>query len=307
MAVILALRALGIGDLLTALPALRALRRARPDDRLVLAAPDALRPLLRYADCVDALHPTDDLDTFEWPGPPPEFAVNLHGSGPESIAALRTARPRVLLSHAHPDFPELAGPHWDPALHEVDRWCLLLEHAGIPADPARLELAVPTPLPRPPYVIVHPGAAAPARRWPLDRFAGVAAAARDLGYRVLVTGSERERPLTDAVVEQAGLPAAASAGGEHTLDDLVHLVAGARLLVSGDTGIGHLATAVGTRSVLLFGPVSPAQWGPRAPRHRALWAGRHGDPRAPTPDPGLLAIGAGQVIDVVAEQLSADP
>ena len=60
----------------------------------------------------------------------------------------------------------------------------------------------------------------------------------------------------------------------------------------GDTGVGHLATALGTPSVVLFGPVPPSEWGPPVsrPQHRALWAGRRGDPHAPTVDPGLLRI-----------------
>ncbi|MBC7301020.1 MAG: glycosyltransferase family 9 protein [Nocardia sp.] len=303
---ILVLRALGIGDLLTALPALRALRAALPRDRLVLAAPQYLQPLLTRADCTDALLPTAHLGALSWPGPPPDLAVNLHGSGPESIAALLATGPASILTYAHPRFPGLEGPAWDQSAHEVDRWCRLLESAGIDADPTRLELA-PDPVPTevPGCVVVHPGAAAPARRWPPERFAAVAAYLSEQGYRVVLTGSRDERPLTDAVAALAGLPAAASAGGLHTLDSLVRLVSGARLVVSADTGIGHLATALGTPSVLLFGPVSPAQWGPPAgrARHRALWAGRHGDPRADSPDPGLLAIDSDQVLDAISAQL----
>ncbi|MDP9383785.1 MAG: glycosyltransferase family 9 protein, partial [Actinomycetota bacterium] len=74
------------------------------------------------------------------------------------------------------------------------------------------------------------------------------------------------------------------------------LVAGAARVVSGDTGVSHLATAVGTASVTLFGPVPPQEWGPPAlDRHVALWAGRRGDPHAGEPDPGLLELGLPEV------------
>ncbi|MBA2575354.1 MAG: glycosyltransferase family 9 protein, partial [Euzebyaceae bacterium] len=81
--------------------------------------------------------------------------------------------------------------------------------------------------------------------------------------------------------------------------ELAAVVAAAGRVVCGDTGVAHLATAVGIPSVVLFGPVPPSRWGPPAdrPRHRALWAGGTGDPHAPRPDPGLLRI---TVEDVVA-------
>jgi ADP-heptose:LPS heptosyltransferase len=70
--------------------------------------------------------------------------------------------------------------------------------------------------------------------------------------------------------------------------------------------VAHLATALGTPSLVLFGPTSPARWGPpdRA-IHRVLWAGRTGDPHASRPDPGLLAIGEDDVLQAL-ETLPGD-
>jgi ADP-heptose:LPS heptosyltransferase len=93
--------------------------------------------------------------------------------------------------------------------------------------------------------------------------------------------------------------------GRTGLDDLAAVVARARLLISGDTGIGHLATAYRTPSVLLFGPVPPRRWGPPArPYHRAIWHGTRTDPGdAPGPGvhPALLAIGADEVLAAVGD------
>jgi len=89
---------------------------------------------------------------------------------------------------------------------------------------------------------------------------------------------------------------------------LGRLVAAADRVVCCDTGVAHLATALGTPSVVLFGPTSPALWGPPADRpwHRALWAGGSGDPHGQLPDPGLLAIAADQVLEAL-DDLPAAP
>jgi ADP-heptose:LPS heptosyltransferase len=87
------------------------------------------------------------------------------------------------------------------------------------------------------------------------------------------------------------------------------MVASARLVVSGDTGVAHLATAYGRPSVVLFGPASPRIWGPPAGgRHIALW---HGDTErevlTDAPDPALLAITVDEVLDAVTRIVNPEP
>jgi ADP-heptose:LPS heptosyltransferase len=263
---VLVLRALGIGDLLVAVPALRGLRRAFPGDRIVLAAPDNLAELVGLTGAVDELLPTAGLGALRAPGTP-DLAVNLHGAGPESIVDLLAARPGTIVTHRHPRFPGLSGPRWREQVHEVRRWCGLLAWYGIHADLEDLGLARPElPTPAPGTVVVHPGAKARARRWPPDRFAEVAKRLTRKGHAVVVTGGPDERELVKTVVRQAHLPASATLAGRLGLGELAALVAGARLVISNDTGVGHLATAYGTPSVLLFGPTEPARWGPPADR-----------------------------------------
>lgn len=304
---VLVLRALGLGDLLTAVPALRALRAHHPHHRLALAAPGCFTGLAGLVGGIDTVVPAHGPVAPPWSGRPPDLAVNLHGSGPESIAALRALRPRRLWTHAHPGHPGPEGPAWRPDLHEVERWCRLLDHYGLRADPADLCLDRPSaPCPRPGAVVVHPGAAHPARRWPEDRFARVARHLADRGRDVVVTGTPRERGGAVRVARAAGLGEHAVLAGRTGLEELAALVAGAALVVCGDTGIAHLATAYATPSVVLFGPTPPALWGPPAHRtcHVVLWKGRVGDPFGTRTDPGLLGIGAESVIGA-AERLLA--
>jgi ADP-heptose:LPS heptosyltransferase len=284
---------------MTAVPALRGLRRLYSGERLVLAAPPGLRDLVELIDAVDELLPTPGLGTLEWPGEPPAVAVNLHGRGPQSIHDLLGQGPAKVISHRHPDFPELPGAEWESDVHDVDRWCHLVEFAGGTADRGDLRLPVPPgPSPAANAVVIHPGAAFPARMWPPGRYVRVAAALHADGYPVVVTGSADEHASAADVAEAAGLPDTAVLAGRTGLAELATLVAGAALVVCGDTGIGHLATAFGTPSVLLFGPTPPRLWGPPpgAVQHVALWAGEVGDPRGDRPDPGLLLLGEDRVL-----------
>ncbi|TYC25358.1 glycosyltransferase family 9 protein [Micromonospora sp. MP36] len=277
---ILVLRALGVGDLAAGVPALRALRAAYPGAELALVAPRWLAPLVDLVGGVDRLVEADGLGHLGWPGPKPALAVNLHGRGPQSHRMLAEARPRRLLAFANDGAGHHDGPPWRADEHEVDRWCRLLAWYGIPADRTDLALRRPDPGALPSGVsLVHPGAKAAERRWPPARFAAVARELTARGHRVMVTGGPGERSIAEAVARGAGLPAEAVLAGRTGVGELAALVAHARLVLAGDTGIGHLATAYGTPSVLLFGPVSPALWGPPPDRpwHQALWVG----PRPP--------------------------
>ncbi|GAA4603921.1 ADP-heptose:LPS heptosyltransferase [Actinoplanes octamycinicus] len=340
---ILVLRALGVGDLATGVPALRALRAAFPGEELVLAAPTWLTPLIDLIGGVDRVLPTSGLDDPSATAPsaaassavaspaassavaspaassaaaspaassaaasssaassfadrlsePPRLAVNLHGSGPESHRLLLRAQPKELWAFRNPAAGHLDGPDWSDEEHEVRRWCRLLRHYGIDADETDLTLKTPLGYAGSALTIVHPGAKSPSRRWPPERYAEVARRLRDTGHHVVITGSPAEQDLTAKIAADAGLgPEALPATDD--LATLAGMIANARLLISGDTGVSHLATAYGTPSVTLFGPMSPARWGPPdRPQHRAIWHGtrsERGDLPGPEVHPALLAI-----------------
>jgi ADP-heptose:LPS heptosyltransferase len=303
------LRPLGLGDLLTGVPAIRAVRAAVPGHRLVLATTAALAPLAGLIDAVDDVLPARELEPLEWSGPPPELAVDLHGKGPASHVVVADLRPDRLLTFASPGYP---GPDWHPDEHEVRRWCRLVsEGLGVPADPDALDLAVPAaPPPVREAALVHPGAAYPGRRWPAERFAAVARHLAAAGVDVRITGGPAEVPLAREVAAAAGLPRDAVLAGTTTVLQLAALVAAARVVVSGDTGMAHLATAYRRPSVVLFGPVSPEHWGPPPrPQHVALWHGEanagRGDPWGTELDPALARITVGEVTGALDGLLAA--
>lgn len=301
---VLVLRALGLGDLLTAVPALRGIADRFRGHRRVLAAPVALEGIALLTGAVDEVVDTGPLEPLPEDVNGADAAFNLHGKGPQSHRIVLASRPVEMVAFAHPAIPESSGgPPWRDGEHEVARWCRLLAHRGVACDPTALDVAAPE-LPIGAALrgatVIHPGAASAARRWPLERWVEVARYETRAGRRVVITGAEKEARLGSSLAEQAGLDAGSVYSGRTDLMELASIVGVAERVLCGDTGVAHLATAVGTPSIVLFGPTSPATWGPPPERaqHRVLWKGRAGDPHAASPDQGLLAI---EVAEVIAE------
>ncbi len=158
-------------------------------------------------------------------------------------------------------------------LHIVQKNLALLAALDVRDREVRLPLS---PAVRPPVspggsapVVLNPGAGWPNKRWPPERFGELAAViARERGIRSLVTWGPGERVLAEEVVEASR--GAASLAPATSIADLVRLLAGARLVVSGDTGPIHLAAAAGRPIVGIYGPTNPARNGPWLPADRCL-------------------------------------
>lgn len=296
-------RALQLGDMLCAVPALRAIRGAFPDARIALVGLSWARDFVaRFHAYVD-----DFIDFPGFPGLPEhpfdaaatsafianaqrtqfDLVIQLHGSGShvnELIALMgaRRAAGFYLPGDYIPD-PELFI-RWPTDGTEARRLLRITEALDIPtmgdelefpltdidrAELARVEAARDLTPAR--YVCVHPGARFPSRRWMPERFAQVADALAERGFRVVVTGTASERPLTTAVIARMRTPSIDLAGAL-TLGALAALLSDAALLVSNDTGVSHVAAGVGTRSVVIASGSDAARWAPHdVRRHRVLW------------------------------------
>jgi ADP-heptose:LPS heptosyltransferase len=303
---LVALRALKLGDLLVAVPAIAGLRRANPEHRLVLAVPGWLDPVVDLVRGVDALLPTPGLDDpLPLPAGRVDTAVDLHG-GPDSRRLLEALAPRRRIGHRAEGWD---GPEWQDGVLERYRWARLVSAHGMAADPDEVTIdRPPIPSPAPGAVVVHVGAFYGCRAWPVERFAAVARALAAAGHRVVVTGSATERPRALETAELAGLRAEAVLAGRTGLAELAALVADAALVVSVDTGVPHLASAYRTPSVVIFGPAPVEEWGPptNGPHvvltHAEL---RVGDTFGSEPDPALLAVSADDVLAAAAALLDS--
>jgi len=297
-------RGLYLGDLVAATGAWRALRRGYPEAEITLVSLPwavALAPHLPYVDRLlpypgapglDGGDNEEDLEEFLGRVRAEGFdlAVNMHGRGPTStrLVVRFGARLTAGFTGAGVDAPALdVEVPWEAEAHESRKLLLLAEKVGgLPADAlggAEPELRVRVEddrraralLPadgRKPLVLVHPGASVPEKRWPGEAFGRVAKGLLRRGYAIAVTGSSQEKELTRRV---AGLaPGALNLGGRTDLSTLVALVARADVMVSNDTGPAHLAYALRTPSVTIFGPSTNVErWGPLDWRRHAVLFG----------------------------------
>ena len=298
---IVILRALQLGDLLCSVPAFRALRAAYPKARIsLIGLPWAEEFVRRFSDYLD-----DFIQFPGWPGLPeqavqaekiPEFlkamqrrnfdlALQMQGNGTYTnpLMALLGAH-RVAGFYLPGQFcpDEALFQVYPEGEHEIRVFLRLLKGLGIPSQGEELEFPVTASEQaafeqfsqarglRKDYVCLHPGARAASRRWAPEKFAAVGDALAQMGYQVVLTGSAQEAPLVQEVARAMRSPALDTAG-QTSLDTLAQLIGEARLLVSNDTGVSHLAVAMKTPSVVLFTIPSPSRWRPLdEQRHRVI-------------------------------------
>jgi heptosyltransferase I len=160
------------------------------------------------------------------------------------------------------------------------------------------------------YVLLNPGAAWPNKRWPPSRFAAIAVAlAERHGLRSVVLWGPGERTLAEDVVAQSRSAALLSA--QTSIADVVALARGACVMVSGDTGPTHIAAAVGTPLVGIYGPTRPERNGPWDARDvtvsRAAVCECHHLRRCRRATMCLMDIEVEEVLDAVERRLAHEP
>jgi ADP-heptose:LPS heptosyltransferase len=301
---IVVFRALQLGDMLCAVPALRALRRTLPHAHVALVGlPWARQFASRFAAYIDEFipfpgHPAlpeqpvrqDEVKKFYETMCARRFglALQLHGSGDISNDIVTNFGAEAVAGYNRGDavhtertvlfpYPDLGA--------EPERLLSLVQRLGATPDGQHLEFplaaadeqelassGLAASLASGNYICVHPGARTRDKCWPPERFAEVAdRLADEFGVAVVLTGSEREADLTTRVAgHMRNRPVDAAA--PISIGAMAALMSRARLLVCNDTGVSHIAAGLGLKSVVIFSKADIARWAPLdRHNHRCIW------------------------------------
>jgi heptosyltransferase-1 len=326
---VLIVRLGAMGDILHALPAVTALRQARPEWFLGWAVEPQWRGLLCADGCtngcalrgagmplVDRIHL---VPAKQWARSPLrgetlrgigalrrelretryDLAVDLQGAVRSALIARWARAPRLIGEER----PREAAARWlfgervaTTGTHVIEQEmevmsavaderlpfvpALLPEEGCAERAAARLET---------PFVLLNPGAGWGAKRWPVERYAAVARALHEAGYAIVANAGPGEETLTEELRRSAGAFVQAI---RPTLTEFIAIARCAALVIAGDTGPLHVASALGRPVVAIFGPTDPARNGPYGGRFCVL---RHPESkrdhtRRAEPEAGLLTI-----------------
>jgi heptosyltransferase I len=320
-----------LGDVVHAIPAAAALRAHFPDARIDWVTDPRYVELLELVQGIDARVAVDtrrvaatfatlrDLRRVGY-----DAAIDLQGLIKSAVLARAAAAERTIgFPRAHLREP-LARAFYthtpDPgdASHIIVKNLALLEPLGVRDRRVRFPLDITNTAPAEQliaecgaagYALLNPGAAWPNKRWPPARFGALAAALRERhGLSPVVLWGPGEESLASDVVSASG--GAARLAPRTAMADLFAIAKNARLMVSGDTGPLHIAAAVGTPIVSLFGPTRPERNGPWMPADvtlsRAATCVCHYERRCRRGDPCIDEITVGEAIAAVERRLLAD-
>ena len=266
----LVIRLGALGDVVLSFAAFAAIRALHPGARITLLTTAPFGGLAREAPWFDAVRVDARPSWWNLPGLL-RLARQVRGFGMVYDLQTSARSARYFRLAGRPAWsgvaPGCSHPHANPArdaMHTLERQREQLAMAGITEFPAPdLSWLAGRAFDLPaPYALLVPGAAPhrPAKRWPVARYAALAALLRARGIAPVVLGSGAEAPLA------AAIPDAIDLTGRTTLADIATLARGAVCAIGNDTGPMHLAAAVGCRAVVLFGADSdPALTAPRLP------------------------------------------
>lgn len=284
-------RALQIGDMLCAIPAVRALHNAYPDAEITLVG-------LPWAKMLTERFPTYFHSLIIFPGYPgfaeqpvdyvavPDFiktmqnkhfdlVLQMQGNGiisnpltdlfaAKNIAGFYTKNNFCPDKNLFIEYPD--------NIHEIERHLKLIQSLGITEYTTDLEFPITdkdtedfekAALPVRPgeYIVIHPGARDVNRQWPAENFAAVADRFYKMGFKIVITGTRDEVEIVETVINHMKYEPV-NAAGKTSLGAVAVLIKNAAALISNCTGVAHIAAALKTKSMVISLDVEPYRWAP---------------------------------------------
>jgi len=332
---VLVVRVGAMGDVCHALPAVAALRRARPGWEIGWAVDRRWVPLLEAGGtrpAVDRVHVVPARDWTERPvsgrtlqqiralrgelrGERYDVCVDMQGTIRSAVIG-RMAGARELVGYGNPR-EALAGWMYGRrvrrrGVHVVEQGCALLgEAVGVELEPGGVELPVDAMAEMwcddvlegaGRFCVLAPTAGWGAKIWPADRYGAVARALAEAGWLVVVNAAGAHDAVAEAVVRESGRSAFPV---QSTVAQMVALLRRATVVIAGDTGPLHVGAALRRPVVGLFGPTDPARNGPFGTRARVLRSSVSVTDHSKTgaTEVGLMEVGVGEVVGAAMELL----
>ena len=295
-----------LGDLLLATPALAALRAAYPHASISLAVSAWARPAIENNPHVDTIVDCEGFTGRPWRrwsayrrfsntlrAGSYDLAIVLDRSLFASLAAWRAGIPlRVGIDSGGRGFSLTTRVAWNQIRHETDLYLDVVQAVGAPVSVAEQPFYRPAPVHRTfaarvfeewqlqdrgPVVVIHPGGGSnpgmtlAAKRWPATRYAALAdRLVESIGAQVVVVGHPEDGPVARQL-HMAMQYEALELVGQTSFGQLAAVIERSDLYIGNDAGATHLAAAVGTPVIAIFGPTNPAVYGPRAAAGVALF------------------------------------
>ncbi len=262
-----------LGDVVMALPLLRAVRTSRPDAELTLIGKAAFAPLVNQAGAADRFLPLpprgrgyfrffrglrhDHPDTYVL------FTQSVRGDleawltgCAQRFGLVRGGRKRPLLTHRY-----APPPGYDERQHhQLELWTEFLRHFGLQTEADRTPLRTPASSARAPLGLIAGSENTPAKRWPVEHWRQLIESCPS--ERFVLFGTRNDQPITAAIASGFAADRVENLAGRTDLTTYMDRLAGCELLVTNDTGGMHLANALGVPLIGLFGPTNPIRTGP---------------------------------------------
>lgn len=328
---ILLVKLSSFGDVIHTLPTLEALREAFPSAHITWLVEAGYAALLRGHPALDEVWPAPrvrlnqgglaqgltDLASLarRLRFQPFDLVIDLQGLLKSALWVFLTRSPRKVGYDRTRELSYLAlterVPPFDPEAHAVWRYLNLARYLGASSAPPRFRFGFTTSfdlsrfqMTDRPFVALHPGARWATKLWPASFWAQLADwLIRDKGFQLVITGSAGDRPRAEEIL--ASMHASAlNLAGQTSLEELAGLLAQARLAVTADTGPMHLAAALGTRVVALFGPTAAGRTGPFGTGHEIVRLGLECSPcfQRQCPEPRCLTDLAPEAVQSACEK-----